>query len=73
MRPEALERLTVQHLPVVGMRDADHQLGALLQALAVEVHGAVLGHDPVSVRAGRDHAGARVELRDDLVLPFEGA
>ena len=69
---EALEGFAVEHFTVVGMGDADEELGPLLQGLAVEVDGAVLGDDPVRVSARSHHSGAGVERRYDLILPLVG-
>lgn len=38
MWTEAFEGFAVEHLPVVGVGDGYHELGPLLEALAVEVH-----------------------------------
>ena len=67
---EALEGLAVEHLAVVRMGDADHELGPLLKGLAIKVDGAVLGDDPVRVRARSHYAGAGIKGRHDLVLPL---
>ena len=45
----------------VGMRDRRQGVRPLAQGQAVQVHGAVLGHDPVHVTARRHHAGARLQ------------
>ena len=66
VRAEALERGAVEGLAGIGVRDADDQLGALLEALAVEVDGTVFGNQPVDVVAGRDDAGALGQDRSDL-------
>ena len=49
MRAEALECLPIQHLPVVRVCYAYEEFCTLLQGPAVEVHGAILGDDPMRV------------------------
>ena len=58
MGTEPFEGGSVQLFSVVRMGDGDQQAGALLQGLAVQVHGALFGDDPLHVGAGRDDAGA---------------
>ena len=73
MRAEALESLPVKHLPVVRMGYAYEQLCALLQRPSVKVHGAVLRHNPMRIRAWCDYAGAGVQFGYYLVLSLERA
>ena len=47
------------------MGDADERQGAFLDALAVQIRHAVLGHDVMHARAGRHHSGARAEVGHD--------
>ena len=55
------------------MGDGDEEAGPLLEGLAVEVDGAILGDDPVGVGTRGDDARAGVEHIDDLALPLVGA
>ena len=73
MRAEAFECFAVQHFPVVRVGYADHEFCPLLEASAVEVHGAVLGHNPVCVRPRGYHSCPRLEHRYDLGGSLVGA
>ena len=66
MRSEPLECGAVQGFAVVGMGDGDEEPGTFLEGFAIEVHGAVLGDDPLHIGAGRDDAGAGLQRGDDL-------
>ena len=61
-----LESRAVERLLVVGVSDADDQPRALLKRASVQVHGSVLGNEPVDVRARRDDAGSERQLGRDL-------
>ena len=63
---ETLESGAVQLLLSRRIGHRDNQAGTLLQRLAVEVYGAMLGYEPVDVVAGRDDACARREHGSDL-------
>ena len=58
VRAETLEGGTVEFLLCRRVGYGDDQACALLQRLAVEVYGPVLGYEPVDVVAGRDDACA---------------
>ena len=49
VRAEALECLTIKHLTVIRMSDADEELSALLAAASVEIDGTILGNYPMCV------------------------
>jgi len=54
-RRDAFRRTSDEFAAKVRVRDRDQRLGALPEALAPQVHRAVLRHDPVHVSARRDH------------------
>lgn len=60
MWTEALECGTVQGLPVFRMGNGNQQPGSLLKTLAVQVHGAIFGYNPVSIGAWRYYTSARM-------------
>lgn len=65
-----LESRAVERLLVVGVSDADDQPRALLKRASVQVHGSVLGNEPVDVRARRDDAGSERQLGAILLMPL---
>ncbi len=70
VRAETLEGGTVEFLLCRRVGYGDDQAGALLQRLAVEVYGPVLGYEPVDVVAGRDDACAWRQYGGDLEMPL---
>ena len=72
MGAESLEGSLFKLLTVVGMGHGNDGLGTLLEALAVEIDGTVLGHEPVDVVAGGDNACAGGEDRSDLAQALVG-
>ena len=58
-------QIPLQFLSEIRMRDRDQSSSALPEGLAVEIHCAVLGHDPVDVPARRHDARSGRELFHD--------
>ena len=73
VRAEALEGGAVEGLAGVGVRNADDQLGALLEALAVEIDGTVLRDQPMDMVTGRHDTGAFRQDRSDLADTLVGS
>ena len=73
MGAEALEGLTVKHLPVIGMGYRNQEFGSFLERTASKVHRPVLGNYPMRVGTGSHDSSSRIDFGNYLVLALVGA